>query len=228
MSQVPEAFVLSTPRSTQCPQATTLTPPCLHPPTVSCDFTEQSKLTRARALASPYLTWDVGPVTCCSFVTFAPPLTMSWLRSVHKHHGVGSRSVKRTVIGRAAQTCFAGEIENADRAVARCQGTIILLSLTLCCRGSSENDMVSSHADIPLKKIRRMMNYDLEASFFPLPAGYNVFTACDCPLLLYPERRLYVVSLVCTKLLESNLTLLHLHKISSTDSEIDHQHSLRN
>lgn len=38
-----------------------LPPPHPHPPTVSCDFTEQKKLTRAWALASAYLAWDARP-----------------------------------------------------------------------------------------------------------------------------------------------------------------------
>ncbi|KAI0723118.1 hypothetical protein C8Q76DRAFT_794091 [Earliella scabrosa] len=38
-----------------------LPPPHPHPPTTSCDFTEQKKLTRAWALASAYLAWDARP-----------------------------------------------------------------------------------------------------------------------------------------------------------------------
>lgn len=38
-----------------------LPPPHPHSPTVSCDFTEQKKLTRAWALASAYLAWDARP-----------------------------------------------------------------------------------------------------------------------------------------------------------------------
>jgi len=38
-----------------------LPPPQPHVPTASCDFTEQKKLTRAWALASAYLAWDVRP-----------------------------------------------------------------------------------------------------------------------------------------------------------------------
>ncbi|KAI0729332.1 hypothetical protein C8Q72DRAFT_311860 [Fomitopsis betulina] len=38
-----------------------LPPPHPHPPTAECDFTEQKKLTRAWALASAYLAWDVRP-----------------------------------------------------------------------------------------------------------------------------------------------------------------------
>ena len=40
-----------------------LPPPHPHPPTTSCDFTEQKKLTRAWALASAYLAWDARPGT---------------------------------------------------------------------------------------------------------------------------------------------------------------------
>jgi hypothetical protein len=38
-----------------------LPPPLPHAPTANCDFTEQKKLTRAWALASAYLAWDVKP-----------------------------------------------------------------------------------------------------------------------------------------------------------------------
>jgi hypothetical protein len=38
-----------------------LPPPQPHVPTAHCDFTEQKKLTRAWALASAYLAWDVRP-----------------------------------------------------------------------------------------------------------------------------------------------------------------------
>lgn len=38
-----------------------LPPPHPHAPTAECDFTEQKKLTRAWALASAYLAWDVRP-----------------------------------------------------------------------------------------------------------------------------------------------------------------------
>lgn len=38
-----------------------LPPPNPHPPTVTCDFTEQKKLTRAWALASAYFAWDARP-----------------------------------------------------------------------------------------------------------------------------------------------------------------------
>jgi hypothetical protein len=38
-----------------------LPPPQPHIPTANCDFTEQKKLTRAWALASAYLAWDVRP-----------------------------------------------------------------------------------------------------------------------------------------------------------------------
>jgi hypothetical protein len=38
-----------------------LPPPQPHVPTAYCDFTEQKKLTRAWALASAYLVWDVRP-----------------------------------------------------------------------------------------------------------------------------------------------------------------------
>jgi hypothetical protein len=38
-----------------------LPPPQPHVPTTNCDFTEQKKLTRAWALASAYLVWDVRP-----------------------------------------------------------------------------------------------------------------------------------------------------------------------
>jgi len=38
-----------------------LPPPQSHAPTANCDFTEQKKLTRAWALASAYLAWDVRP-----------------------------------------------------------------------------------------------------------------------------------------------------------------------
>ncbi|KAL4075909.1 hypothetical protein V8B97DRAFT_112667 [Scleroderma yunnanense] len=38
-----------------------LPPPHPHPPTATCDFTEQKKLTRAWALASAYLAWDARP-----------------------------------------------------------------------------------------------------------------------------------------------------------------------
>lgn len=38
-----------------------LPPPQAHGPTANCDFTEQKKLTRAWALASAYLAWDVRP-----------------------------------------------------------------------------------------------------------------------------------------------------------------------
>jgi len=38
-----------------------LPPPQPHAPTTNCDFTEQKKLTRAWALASAYLAWDVRP-----------------------------------------------------------------------------------------------------------------------------------------------------------------------
>ncbi|KAH9960460.1 hypothetical protein BC827DRAFT_396882 [Russula dissimulans] len=38
-----------------------LPPPQSHVPTANCDFTEQKKLTRAWALASAYLAWDVRP-----------------------------------------------------------------------------------------------------------------------------------------------------------------------
>ncbi|KAI0650261.1 hypothetical protein C8Q79DRAFT_375277 [Trametes meyenii] len=38
-----------------------LPPPHPHPPTETCDFTEQKKLTRAWALASAYLAWDARP-----------------------------------------------------------------------------------------------------------------------------------------------------------------------
>ncbi|KAH7887791.1 hypothetical protein F5I97DRAFT_1805344 [Phlebopus sp. FC_14] len=38
-----------------------LPPPHPHPPTATCDFTEQKKLTRAWALACAYLAWDARP-----------------------------------------------------------------------------------------------------------------------------------------------------------------------
>ncbi|KAH9948654.1 hypothetical protein B0H21DRAFT_707597 [Amylocystis lapponica] len=38
-----------------------LEPPHLHPPTPTCDFVEQKKLTRAWALATAYLAWDARP-----------------------------------------------------------------------------------------------------------------------------------------------------------------------
>ncbi|KAI6119980.1 hypothetical protein EDD16DRAFT_730703 [Pisolithus croceorrhizus] len=38
-----------------------LPPPHPHPPTVTCDFTDQKKLTRAWALASAYFAWDARP-----------------------------------------------------------------------------------------------------------------------------------------------------------------------
>ncbi|KAI9508680.1 hypothetical protein F5148DRAFT_867610 [Russula earlei] len=38
-----------------------LPPPQSHPPTANCDIVEQKKLTRAWALASAYLAWDVRP-----------------------------------------------------------------------------------------------------------------------------------------------------------------------
>lgn len=38
-----------------------LPPPHPHPPTATCDFAEQKKLTRAWALASAYLAWDARP-----------------------------------------------------------------------------------------------------------------------------------------------------------------------
>ena len=38
-----------------------LPPPQAHGPSANCDFTEQKKLTRAWALASAYLAWDVRP-----------------------------------------------------------------------------------------------------------------------------------------------------------------------
>ncbi|KAG5343079.1 hypothetical protein C0989_000069 [Termitomyces sp. Mn162] len=38
-----------------------LSPPHPHPPTPSCDFSDQKKLTRAWALASAYLAWDARP-----------------------------------------------------------------------------------------------------------------------------------------------------------------------
>ncbi|KAI5991797.1 hypothetical protein EDD15DRAFT_2273337 [Pisolithus albus] len=38
-----------------------LPPPNPHPPTATCDFTEQKKLTRAWALASAYFAWDSRP-----------------------------------------------------------------------------------------------------------------------------------------------------------------------
>jgi len=40
-----------------------ISPPHPHPPTASCDFTEQKKLTRAWALASSYLLCDARPDT---------------------------------------------------------------------------------------------------------------------------------------------------------------------
>lgn len=38
-----------------------LPPPLPHPPTQSCDFADQKKVTRAWALASAYLAWDARP-----------------------------------------------------------------------------------------------------------------------------------------------------------------------
>jgi hypothetical protein len=38
-----------------------LSPPPPHPPTPSCDFADQKKVTRAWALASAYLAWDARP-----------------------------------------------------------------------------------------------------------------------------------------------------------------------
>ena len=38
-----------------------LPPPHAHPPTPTCDYSEQKKLTRAWALASAYLAWDARP-----------------------------------------------------------------------------------------------------------------------------------------------------------------------
>ncbi|KAI6094095.1 hypothetical protein EV401DRAFT_1896481 [Pisolithus croceorrhizus] len=38
-----------------------LPPPYSHPPTVTCNFTEQKKMTRAWALASAYFAWDARP-----------------------------------------------------------------------------------------------------------------------------------------------------------------------
>ena len=46
-----------------------LPPPHPHAPTLSCDFTEQKKLTRAWALASAYLAWDARPGAFVPFVT---------------------------------------------------------------------------------------------------------------------------------------------------------------
>lgn len=42
-----------------------LSPPHPHPPTPSCDFADQKKLTRAWALASAYLAWDARPGMPC-------------------------------------------------------------------------------------------------------------------------------------------------------------------
>jgi len=38
-----------------------LAPPHPHPPTATCDFTEQKRLTRAWALAAAYLAWEARP-----------------------------------------------------------------------------------------------------------------------------------------------------------------------
>lgn len=46
-----------------------LPPPQPHVPTANCDFTEQKKLTRAWALASAYLAWDVRPGESLSIPT---------------------------------------------------------------------------------------------------------------------------------------------------------------
>ncbi|THH05708.1 hypothetical protein EW145_g4600 [Phellinidium pouzarii] len=48
-----------------------LTPPHPHAPTPTCDFVEQKKLTRAWALASAYITWDVRPDMSASTIESA-------------------------------------------------------------------------------------------------------------------------------------------------------------
>ncbi|KAF5388260.1 hypothetical protein D9615_000363 [Tricholomella constricta] len=52
-----------------------LPPPHPHPPTDSCDFSDQKRLTRAWALASAYLAWDARPdLSTCSMELALRPL----------------------------------------------------------------------------------------------------------------------------------------------------------
>ncbi|KAG6890263.1 hypothetical protein C0992_002529 [Termitomyces sp. T32_za158] len=57
-----------------------LSPPHPHPPTPSCDFSDQKKLTRAWALASAYLAWDARPDLSTSTMESA-------LRPLEEHLG---------------------------------------------------------------------------------------------------------------------------------------------
>ncbi|KAG6900931.1 hypothetical protein C0993_004368 [Termitomyces sp. T159_Od127] len=57
-----------------------LSPPHPHPPTPSCDFADQKKLTRAWALASAYLAWDARPDLSTSTMESA-------LRPLEEHLG---------------------------------------------------------------------------------------------------------------------------------------------
>ena len=73
-----------------------LPPPQPHVPNANCDFTEQKKLTRAWALASAYLAWDVrpgeplmGPRHVCISIDAAPN------RSIHARNRGSSASVGR-------------------------------------------------------------------------------------------------------------------------------------
>ena len=73
-----------------------LPPPQPHLPTANCDFTEQKKLTRAWALASAYLAWDVrpgeplmGPSHVCIYIEAAP------YRSIDARYRSGTASVRR-------------------------------------------------------------------------------------------------------------------------------------
>jgi len=99
-----------------------LPPPHPHSPTVSCDFTEQKKLTRAWALASAYLAWDARPGTVLS-ITSIKRVLKNGHRPLNEHDGICTCPSGRPIILRTVQNCPAGEIENAGHAMVRCEGT---------------------------------------------------------------------------------------------------------
>lgn len=99
-----------------------LPPPHPHSPTMSCDFTEQKKLTRAWALASAYLAWDARPGMLLSVTDIKRVMNLE-RRPVNKHDRVCSCPSGRPIILRPVQSCPAREIEIFDCAVVRCEGT---------------------------------------------------------------------------------------------------------
>ncbi|KAG6337356.1 hypothetical protein ID866_1729 [Astraeus odoratus] len=77
-----------------------LPPPHPHPPTATCDFVEQKKLTRAWALASAYLAWDARPGTSSPTLVWDNLITHGY-RPLDEHYGVCPCTVRRAIVVRA-------------------------------------------------------------------------------------------------------------------------------